>query len=181
MMRAGPGRKVKDLEMPITCTLFANSAADWCCQLLISRSDTLNLLSRGFFDEIPPRCRSRSGGGTKSVSAGAGVLAHPRTGARSSVSSSEAGEDNRKERFLGRFLPAQKAANKEQRTAESTNHAGKSRSPCHSGSAAVAGTKKGGRPKLPTFFFVRRDDYRMPCSTIDLATFMKPAMLAPFM
>ncbi len=23
--------------------------------------------------------------------------------------------------------------------------------------------------------------YRMPCSTIDLATFMKPAMLAPFM
>ena len=33
MMRAGPGRKVKDLEMPITCTLFANSAADWNNQL----------------------------------------------------------------------------------------------------------------------------------------------------
>ena len=61
-----------------------------------------------------------SGGGTKSVCAGAGVLAHPRTGARSSVSSSVAGGDNRKERFLGRFLPEQKAANNEQRTAEST-------------------------------------------------------------
>ena len=36
-MRAGPGRKVKDLEMPITCTLFANSAADWNMQLAATR------------------------------------------------------------------------------------------------------------------------------------------------
>ena len=46
-MRAGPGRKVKDLEIAYY-TLFANSAADWCCQLLISHSETHNLLSRGF-------------------------------------------------------------------------------------------------------------------------------------
>ena len=36
-MRAGPGRKAKDLEMPITCTLFANSAADWNMQLAATR------------------------------------------------------------------------------------------------------------------------------------------------
>ncbi len=34
---AGPGRKAKDLEMPITCTLFANSAADWNKQLAATR------------------------------------------------------------------------------------------------------------------------------------------------
>ncbi len=32
-----PWRKVKDLEMPITCTLFANSAADWNMQLAATR------------------------------------------------------------------------------------------------------------------------------------------------
>ena len=37
LMRAGPGRKAKDLEMPITCTLFANSAADWNMQLAATR------------------------------------------------------------------------------------------------------------------------------------------------
>ena len=37
LARAGPGRKVKDLEMPITCTLFANSAADWNKQLATTR------------------------------------------------------------------------------------------------------------------------------------------------
>ena len=30
-------------------------------------------------------------------------------------------------------------------------------------------------------YFGESRSYRMPCSTIDLATFMKPAMLAPFM
>ena len=29
-------------------------------------------------------------------------------------------------------------------------------------------------------FVLKESDYRIPCSTIDLATFMKPAMFAPF-
>ena len=77
------------------------------------------------------------------------MLAHPRTGARSSVSSSVAGEDNRKERFLGRFLPVQKAANKEQRTVESTDHAGASRSPHHSGHSDCFQRKTVWQNKLP--------------------------------
>ena len=37
-----PGRKVKDLEMPITCTLFANSAADWNMQLAATQVGNRN-------------------------------------------------------------------------------------------------------------------------------------------
>lgn len=35
--------------------------------------------------------------------------------------------------------------------------------------------------KLRFFRMNRVSVYRTPCSTIDLATFMKPAMFAPFM
>ncbi len=41
---------------------------------------------------------------------------------------------------------------------------------------------KKGRPMSDGLsYFGESRSYRMPCSTIDLATFMKPAMLAPFM
>ena len=62
-----------------------------------------------------PDVEAVSGGGTKSVSAGAGLFTNPRIGARSSVRTSAAGEDSRKERFLRRFLPVQKAANNKRR------------------------------------------------------------------
>ena len=42
-------------------------------------------------------------------------------------------------------------------------------------------TKKAVRLSDGLSYFGESRSYRMPCSTIDLATFMKPAMLAPFM
>uniref|UniRef100_UPI00272A669E hypothetical protein n=1 Tax=uncultured Alistipes sp. TaxID=538949 RepID=UPI00272A669E len=47
------GRKVKDLEMPITCTLFANSAADWNKQLAATqKGGEKKMLGRLRFVEI---------------------------------------------------------------------------------------------------------------------------------
>ncbi len=94
-----PWRKVKTLNLPFThCSQTPQQTGVVNYSFLIPK---LKSLESGFlfFEEIPPRCRSRREGGTKSVSAGAGLFTNPRTGARSSVSSSEAGKDNRKERL----------------------------------------------------------------------------------
>ena len=47
-MRAGPGHKAKDLEMPITCTLFENSAADWNMQLAATQVGNRNCFPVGW-------------------------------------------------------------------------------------------------------------------------------------
>ena len=73
-----------------------------------AQNDNLHLF---VLNKFRPDVEAVSGGGTKSVSAGAGLFTNPRIGARSSVRTSVAGEDSRKERFFRRFLPVQKAAN----------------------------------------------------------------------
>ena len=185
-MRAGPGRKAKDLEMPITCTLFANSAADWNMQLAATRKGgrkrcaicsqiyqrrmQAEFIESGALRRViavyrakhrlqpcEPKPRPAEARNTRSADFGTRTFAPPvdRVGQKAGADISQLCRtktvnrlrlaqhcelQNRRTRKTGAKQPQTNndflyppAPLRRQRTAESTNHADKSRNPCHSG------------------------------------------------